>query len=119
MNLSSVTKSLKVASFRTTDTGGGREKSLANSSGTGLAGTIKRIVIDSPLGQYLVSKKLADKQQRIDMKKQRKPYTSPILECYGPIKNFTTGGSGKSSEWSEMMGKWNQNMSKKKSTVKP
>ncbi|MBT5707751.1 MAG: hypothetical protein HOI66_15660 [Verrucomicrobia bacterium] len=40
----------------------------------------------------------------------KKKYEAPTLECYGPISNFTTGGSSKKSEWkwesgsSSMMG---------------
>ena len=49
----------------------------------------------------------------------KRSYTPPVIECYGKISNFTTGGSGKKSEWSRMMGKWMQDMSKKKSSVKP
>ena len=31
---------------------------------------------------------------------ERKRYIPPVLECYGNISNFTTGGSGKKSEYS-------------------
>ena len=30
---------------------------------------------------------------------EKKKYMAPILECYGNISNFTTGGSGKKSEY--------------------
>jgi hypothetical protein len=29
----------------------------------------------------------------------KKKYDTPVLEFYGPISNFTTGGSSKKSEW--------------------
>ena len=29
----------------------------------------------------------------------KKRYLPPKLGCYGPISNFTTGGSGRRSEW--------------------
>ena len=60
----------------------------------------------------------------------KKPYITPVLECFGSISNFTTGGSTKKTEWkyksgSSMMGMgsssggtWTQNMSKKKNVVK-
>ena len=30
---------------------------------------------------------------------EKKKHMAPILECYGNISNFTTGGSGKKSEY--------------------
>ncbi len=30
---------------------------------------------------------------------KKKPYSPPVLECYGKINNFTTGGSGMRSEF--------------------
>ena len=32
----------------------------------------------------------------------KKTYIAPIFECYGAISNFTTGGSGKKSEYAWM-----------------
>jgi len=36
---------------------------------------------------------------------QKKKYQTPELECFGAISNFTTGGSGKKSEY-----KWKTTM---------
>ncbi len=33
------------------------------------------------------------------MKREKKAYKTPELECYGAVANFTTGGSGMRSEW--------------------
>jgi hypothetical protein len=57
----------------------------------------------------------------------KKKYETPILECYGPISNFTTGGSSKKSEWtwesaSMMMGtgEWvKTSNSKKRNSAHP
>lgn len=35
----------------------------------------------------------------IDSGRQKRLYQAPVLECFGPVVNFTTGGSGKKSEW--------------------
>ncbi len=34
------------------------------------------------------------------MKTGKKPYVRPVLESFGAVRNFTTGGSGSTSEWS-------------------
>ncbi len=34
-----------------------------------------------------------------DSGRQKRSYHPPQLECFGPVVNFTTGGSGKKSEW--------------------
>ena len=43
-------------------------------------------------------KKIPETSQQIPAKK-KKPYTTPVLEEYGSITNFTTGGSGRRSEF--------------------
>ena len=50
----------------------------------------------------------------------KRPYQTPLMDCYGPISNFTTGGSSKRTEWmyNDSAGMWSQNMSKKKNVVK-
>ena len=79
------------------------------------------------------SKEHSDNEQP----RKKKPYTSPVLESYGPITNFTTGGSRRRSEWKYMSGSssssgsssgmmgggggggsWTQSMSKRKNVVK-
>ena len=59
----------------------------------------------------------------------KKSYIPPVLEHYGPIANYTTGGSTKKTEWMQKSssssmgmggggGGWSQSMSKKKNVVK-
>ncbi|MDA7680397.1 hypothetical protein N8633_01270 [bacterium] len=36
------------------------------------------------------------------IKKTKRDYSPPIMECYGKISNFTTGGSGRRSEYAWM-----------------